>query len=166
MVENKEKTPSGRGFDDLDTVIESEDSNGENPESRGYPQSEGRQQNLGEDDDELFEDPDWISTENPDSGPETVNVYNRRSVKREEIEPIVEALVKEHQNTLDGEDSAMNTNQGPVEEILSNILLERPETVLYGIGLAFLMYAVYLSSAIVAISGVGLLFITILHYGD
>jgi len=97
---------------------------------------------------------------------QNVNVSQPPTIDDSQIEPIVESLLGERlEQDSENENQNMNTeNVSP--ESLSSLILKRPETVLYGVGLFFVMSSLYFPSPILAGVGVGFIALTILHYGN
>lgn len=58
----------------------------------------------------------------------------------------------------------MTQNGDAVQSDISQTLLKHPAAALYAISVGVLMTAMYLSSPIVALAGIGILLITVLHY--
>jgi hypothetical protein len=59
---------------------------------------------------------------------------------------------------------SMNVERKPLDALVEKVLLERPEASLYAVSLAIMMVALYLSNPIIALVGIGVLLITVLHY--
>lgn len=88
-------------------------------------------------------------------------------ITEEQLETIAENIPSEDLAIAlrETDSDIMDAEKSAFERLIDVTLLDYPVATLYAISLGMMMLALYISSPIVALAGVGTLLITILHYG-